>query len=490
MHLVLLQTSGDQAYLFATNCLRENVGASELTYRVGTQFVLEAVENQGGPHLWSNEDSPQKMREKLSQVPENAPVEIIIATYRKALLLVKEKKVAQSIVSEVTERALREAPGLDICGIISEPFDWQNDNIHLKIKELEQQLEQVRNDRPLPSARFPRLPITALCASSGLPAYRLGLSKVSHTKRKAADNWESRIGKILKGTKLSDLEKNFEQQPWFAVIHAGANGLDQIFLDFDQQPRNRTYVDKLRQFSLALEDATENAFRKALRALKKISILPLVLSGDDLTVLCDGFSALEFTRVFLKEFETTSPRLSACAGVTITKSHFPTHNAYKIAVQLLKEAKTVEKRAPCSAMDFQVIYDSTHLSEIRQRLFVDNKQTRLTAKPYVVTPKDKIEGSEWAKNHHINDLLQRIRTLLEKDAKGRPKLPISQVQSLREGLGRDEADGRLRLILEHYALNQFLESGKNTLFRQTENYWETRFLDAFEAAAFWEQCRR
>lgn len=91
-----------------------------------------------------------------------------------------------------------------------------------------------------------------------------------------------------------------------------------------------------------------------------IPLIPLILGGDDLTVVCEGKYALEFSKCFLENFEeeTTKSqqvgshqinvipeiaraafnninRLSACAGVAIIKPHFPFSVAYQLTEKLM-----------------------------------------------------------------------------------------------------------------------------------------------------------
>ncbi len=105
MHLVLIETSGNQQYIFASNRLRENVGASELVYRVGTTFVLEAVAGVGGPQL--GQGGAQDLRVSLLDAQKNAAlhdgvqgVEVILAASGKAMLLVSDEAKGRRIVSE------------------------------------------------------------------------------------------------------------------------------------------------------------------------------------------------------------------------------------------------------------------------------------------------------------------------------------------------------------------------------------------------------
>jgi hypothetical protein len=292
----------------------------------------------------------------------------------------------------------------------------------------------------------------------------------------------------------------------------------------------------LREFSAKLDKCTEDAWKEAIEKLLdrdkeawyQLPILPLVLGGDDLTFICKGHFALQFTRDYLKAFEENTgkesiikqishealgiPKLSACAGIAIIKPHFPFHAGYELAEQLIKSAKTVKslavlqtsknKQWACSALDFHILYDSSdaELSRIRQMLHQDDKQTRLHCRPYIITDQNQFTEAAnhaWAKLHHWLHLERSVQALKARDQDQRLCLPNSQMHDLRESLflGRTAAENRFKLIYKRYqakGLNNLLGDSKNeSLFVDSlektsngETIYLTRLLDAIDATEF------
>ncbi len=341
MYLVLIETSGNQNYIFSTNKLKENIGASELTYQAGTKWVLDAVGTVAKSQSLTVWKDGLRLRQQLLSPTLNPPIEqtgtkieVLIAASGKALLLTKDIKDAQAIIQQVTHRALIEAPGLEICGVF-EKFDWEKDNLGEINQKVHRQYEQARANKPSTSLRFLRLPVVEQCVTSGLPAKQLDngadanpLSAVAYSKRQQSKAGIERLVKIpqMYGAKerlissIDALEAKFEGDdslPWLAIIHADGNGLGEIFLKFHHHLQslgvipehfNRSYVDHLRKFSIALDISTERAFVTALSAFKpdksgEIPVVPLILGGDDLTVVADGKYALPFIHRFLQAFE-------------------------------------------------------------------------------------------------------------------------------------------------------------------------------------------
>jgi len=532
-----METSGNQNYIFSTNKLKENIGASELTYQAGTQWVVRAVATQTENPLPENWQEPETIRQWLENQPpieqSESVAEIIVAASGKSLILTRTEDTARSIIADVTKIALKKAPGLDLSGVYVEIKDWQKQGSLAKaIKEAHQVFEQLRSHRPSPESRFLRLPIIADCAMSGLPAYRVetqigtekpkAISRVSDSKRdpQVSQQVMKRLQSIAPGTKLvsniNQLESLFEEMSWLAIVHADGNGLGQIFLDFSQYAgdENRNYLDQYRRFSLALDHCTEEAFRKALEVLPSdkevLPIVPLIIGGDDLTVVCHGQYALEFTQVFLKEFEgqtATNPViskiaeaafgvgcLSACAGVAIVKRHFPFSAAYGLAEDLIKSAKKVKTKVtnpakanqpyPCSAIDFHILYDTSGISlgRIRKKL-EPHAHIKLYNRPYLVTDDlSAADGQAWIGCHRWQRLSDRAKALSD-DA-----LPMGQGNTLRTALflGKEAADAEYRLIQQRYRRLKTFEESEGSLFHQYQDLYSTSFLDALDVKDFLE----
>ena len=587
LYLVIIETSSNQDYIFSTNKLKENIGASELTYRSGTQWVLGAIASPAGQRGFEIWQDSTRLRQLLLDPAKNPPIEnadqgieILTAASGKALFLTKTKESARSIIQAVTRQAIIEAPGLTIAGSYEKVGAIGNEGaLAQAIQKVHRKLETERSHFPSPENRFLRLPIVAECASSGLPASALvaeggrkrSISQVNHAKwsfaPKAKDrlaNLDMRLARQIdqlveekndnqdSGANSSDglLKDDATSDPrsWLGIVHADGNGLGKIFLNFEKyigsDKSDRNYINTYRKFSLALDECTETAFQQALEVFPveardnaAVPVVPLILGGDDLTVVCDGHYALEFTRRFLQSFEQKTAehpviaqvaqaafgvgRLSACAGVAIVKRHFPFSVAYSLAAELIRSAKQVKQKItcpvtdeiaentpfPCSAIDFHILYDTTGIDlEAIQAKLTPEAQTWLYNRPYIVSnlaQLSRADGYSWGKNHSWQRLRDRIHWLKvgkaqgtqlsekESDERQLPPLSSSQYHRLRNALfrGKDAADAQYSLIRQRYDLAKFAESeDKDSLFHAiTDDSGEvfvTSFLDALEALDF------
>lgn len=457
--VVRIKTFKNQDYIFATNRRRENVGASELVHRVGTRFVLDAVAQLTGTAIY--DDEAEELFQRLldpqlnRRIEDGAAVEVVIAASGTALLLADAPEHGRRIVAAVTERAAREAPGLLVRGAVSEAFRFGSADgppVHLVIADTDAKLDALASAFPGPAGRFLRLPVVAPCVSSGLPAHRIddqgpeadACSREILAKRAARDDGWNRITAALRSSdgarrlprSIDDLDR-LEGADWLAVVHADGNRIGSLLTRFHEHVGvamagdARRYIDQLRRFSVALDRCGLKAFAQCLRELPlpseraeaaegKLAVVPLVLGGDDLTVVCDGRLAILLAERYLAAFERLSAdaggedgnilplvafhhtgiaRLTCAAGVAVVKPHFPFHAAYDLAEELARSAKSLSigspqaGAAPVSALDFHVHFDSSgaDLGAIRRmyaRSSTDAGSTeiRLIARPYLATP--------------------------------------------------------------------------------------------------------
>ena len=149
------------------------------------------------------------------------------------------------------------------------------------------------------------------------------------------------------------------------------------------------------KISERLDAAVKLAFRSAWERVAKLArkdaedsnrrytaipVVPVILGGDDVTVITSGDYALPFAAAYLRHYEEatgndpilcylTPPEgqdtgpMTAAAGVAIVKRNFPFHIAYELAEKLVERAKKVGKTAcpPCSTLDYHVLFDTTVL---------------------------------------------------------------------------------------------------------------------------------
>lgn len=429
MHVTLtaLDVSSIQRYIFGSNRLQENIGASELVYRTTHQWAFEELpkpNNVGDDESWELDTSRRIEDGELA-------AEVVYAGGGNTLILFSDEGEAKAFVNRLSRKLIEDAPGLDLVAAhIS--VDWKTQAMGGsetgRVKAVMDNLVRVKHSQ-VTSAPVLGLGVTAACQSTGLVAvaphpeddYPISAevrAKLAHTG-KANDRLINLLPRVEQdGFRIPFNFDHFGRSPeessYIAVVHADGNGMGKqvrAIADEHDSPGmgNRAYIQAIREFSRRIECASQKALSATADTLlgavsdrdQKVGgvvpirdgwlpFRPLVFGGDDVTFVCDGRLGLTLAARYLGAFEEKTSRQSiaafACAGIAVVKTHYPFARAYQLAEELCRSAKNHVRdkdEDDFSALDWHFAASGLlgGLNDIRRREYELGDNDRLYMRP-------------------------------------------------------------------------------------------------------------
>ncbi len=380
----LFEAKSIQEYILRSGRLRHIVGASELIDSL-TGCLLDEVLT--ALRLSDQDDGQVRFSRRAGG----------------AIYLFSNDKNARDDFRNLWTLTVRQyAPGLTF--VIA---NGEGKNDYAAYQLAKEQLQAVRNRQAvaLPAGS----PVTYYAPRTGLPAVthhkKLGFQDEATarfgqdefwlrgglTKRFAAsmcNDWPRDLEYIdeiddneTEGKKTYSVEFPFlSDNRYLGLLHADGNGLGQLLMNLGDYVKNKPkqFIPVFRDFSTAIQKATEAAAKAAtlevLEPARKVleaasdgafgayPARPIVLGGDDLTMLIRADLALPFAQEFLEQFEKASGEqmarlrgrypelkevlpaaLTAGAGIAFVKSNHPFYMTHHLTEGLAGFAKNRAK---------------------------------------------------------------------------------------------------------------------------------------------------
>lgn len=356
--LLLVEASGIQNYIFGSNQLAQNIGASELVRRATEEWVDDLAQDH-----------------------------VIYAGGGNAMLLFDTEEEAISFARQLTRRGLEEAPGLQLL-VAHQTFE--DGDLRETHQTLRGKLAQRKLDRR-PTTPLLGLGVTAAGVFTGAPAVTVNddgqlISAEVQAKLAATEDGKTRLRRQLPEAVERGYEfvYNFDdfgthgESSYLAVIHTDGNRMGERIQRL-KGAGDKEYIAALRAFSKSVEAAANKALTSTVELLldaieevededgkrckrirgtvpcpsengvEHLPFRPIVFGGDDVTFVSEGRLGLaiaaHYLRVFSEQILSDKEKAHARAGVAVVKSHYPFSRAYELAEALAASAKTYIREA-------------------------------------------------------------------------------------------------------------------------------------------------
>lgn len=434
---VVLEVGGIQKYILSTGKLKEMIGGSELIESLSAKYLDDFAKSK---QLTVLKEIRKPVDNEILPLQRNAGA--------MHLLFPSEAK-GREFLQKFGLKLLADFPCLPIFGALEE-CEFTSSGIREAKFKLSNKITDQRNKYPT-STGMQLLPICAEAPLDGEPA----IGKVSYGKNSSNEiislsSNTKRIKKLLEDSRdrlrgiepdegvgpnlkwSDDLEEIACGSEKVAFIHIDGNDLGKRFRQElenisdqekaedktgQQAPSEDRYqnainvIKTMSALSNTVKETTTAAFKKGLseclkhtkltdsEGQKLVPARPLVLGGDDVTVVIRADLALYFIDAFVKEFERYSnqelgkkdpkDKLTVGVGMVVCPTGYPFLKAFDLSEELVKNSKelTAHMDNRPSSMDYIVITNDTEndLDSIRSHLFTAEDDSKLTAKPMLLS---------------------------------------------------------------------------------------------------------
>lgn len=396
---LLFDTRSIQRYVYSSNQLKTNIGASYLVDHVFQDRLLQTLRDV------MNKDGADEVDEDTWKTNDNPDWSVMEKKCRigyigggNALVLFRDDNVSWDtvslVVTEFTKGLLETHPGLrtgaamgmmrlDAEGhfldenekrLTDEEFETDKNGLTALVHQLKQ-----RQGTVFPETNAPYTGLTQLCPEIGEAAVwwdndknkkhfcsleiaakrKAGAKAKDHIRNKLqaedpSEDWETFFNNYDFPNELEKLGQK-ETESYIAIVHLDGNNMGEKFA-------SKETLTARKNLSLALSKKTAQAFGALLKGIvgeyetyegflalgkdkdgrKFLPVRPLVLGGDDMTFICTAKLAIRYTsRVIEAMLDAADGEESVdtCAGIAIQPANYPFFRGYMLAEQACDAAK-------------------------------------------------------------------------------------------------------------------------------------------------------